>query len=174
VAASSAAADEPFDEPQMTVDVHDESGADVDTDRLAALSRFVLDRLRVHPLAELSVVAVDAATMAAHHVQWMDEEGPTDVMAFPMDELRPGDDEEEPEPGLLGDVVLCPQVAEEQARVAGHTTGHELDLLCAHGILHLLGFDHAEDEEKAEMFPLQAELLRAWWAARGLAAGVTP
>jgi probable rRNA maturation factor len=158
----------------MSVDVHDESGADVDVDRLAVLSRFVLDRLRVHPLAELSVVAVDPDTMAAHHLQWMDEAGPTDVMAFPMDELRPGDDEDEPEPGLLGDVVLCPQVAEEQARVAGHTTGHELDLLCAHGILHLLGFDHAEDEEKAEMFGLQAELLRAWWAARGLAAGVTP
>jgi probable rRNA maturation factor len=158
----------------MTVDVHDESGADVDTDRLAALSRFVLDRLRVHPLAELSVVAVDASTMAAHHVQWMDEEGPTDVMAFPMDELRPGGDDEDPEPGLLGDVVLCPQVAEEQARAAGHPTGHELDLLCTHGILHLLGFDHAEDDEKSEMFGLQAELLRAWWAARGLTAGVTP
>jgi probable rRNA maturation factor len=161
----------------MSIDVHDESGSGVDVDRLAALSRFVLDRLSVHPLAELSVVAVDAATMAAHHVQWMDEEGPTDVMAFPMDELRPGhpgDHDDDPEPSLLGDVVLCPEVAATQAATAGHPVEHELDLLCTHGILHLLGFDHAEDEERAEMFGLQGDLLRDWWAARGLAAGVTP
>ena len=161
----------------MSIDVHDESGTAVgmvDVDRLAALSRFVLDRLRVHPLAELSVVAVDTATMAAHHQQWMDEEGPTDVMAFPMDELRPGDDDEDPEPGLLGDVVLCPAVAEQQATAAGHSVGHELDLLCTHGILHLLGFDHAEEDERAEMFGLQADLLRDWWASRGMTAGVLP
>ncbi len=158
----------------MSVDVNDESGAEVDVDRLAALSRYVLDRLRIHPLAELSVVAVDPTTMAGHHQQWMDEEGPTDVMAFPMDELRPGHDEEEPDPGLLGDVVLCPQVAAEQAAAAGHPVGHELDLLCTHGILHLVGFDHAEDEDKKEMFGLQTELLTAWWQSRDLAAGVTP
>lgn len=158
----------------MSIDVNDESGADVDVERLSALSRFVLDRLRVHPLAELSVVAVDAETMAGHHKQWMDEEGPTDVMSFPMDELRPGTDDEEPEPGLLGDVVLCPQVAATQAATAGHSTGHELDLLCTHGILHLLGYDHAEVEEQREMFALQADLLREWWANRGLEAGVTP
>jgi probable rRNA maturation factor len=158
----------------VSIDVNDESGADVDVERLSALSRFVLDRLRVHPLAELSVVAVDAETMAGHHKQWMDEEGPTDVMSFPMDELRPGTADEEPEPGLLGDVVLCPQVAATQAATAGHSTGHELDLLCTHGILHLLGYDHAEVEEQREMFALQADLLREWWANRGLEAGVTP
>ncbi len=173
----------PYEQPKgddghlMSVDVHDESGADVDVDRLAELSRFVLDRLRVHPLAELSVVAVDPDTMAAHHMQWMDEEGPTDVMAFPMDELRPGHPgggQDDPEPALLGDVVLCPEVAATQASAAGHSVGHELDLLCTHGILHLLGFDHDEDEERTEMFGLQTELLRAWWSARGLEAGVTP
>jgi probable rRNA maturation factor len=158
----------------VSVDVNDESGDDIDVERLSRLSRFVLDRLRLHPLAELSVVAVDAETMAGHHLQWMDEEGPTDVMAFPMDELRPGSDDEEPEPGLLGDVVLCPAVAARQAAAAGHSTAHELDLLCTHGILHLLGYDHGEPEEKREMFGLQAELLRDWWAAQGLEAGVTP
>ena len=157
----------------MSIDVHDESGADVDVDRLAELSRFVLDRLRVHPLAELSVLAVDPDTMAAHHVQWMDEEGPTDVMAFPMDELRPGS-ADDPEPGLIGDVLLCPDVAAAQARTAGHSTGHELDLLCAHGILHLLGYDHDEAEDKRAMFTLQSELLHAWWSERGLGQGVTP
>jgi probable rRNA maturation factor len=150
----------------MTVDIHDESGADVDTDRLAALSRFVLDRLRVHPLAELSVVAVDETTMAAHHVQWMDEEGPTDVMAFPMDELRPGRDGEDPPAGLLGDVVLCPQVADRQAKEAGHSREDELHLLAVHGLLHLLGYDHADPEEHREMFALQARLLGEWQPLR--------
>jgi probable rRNA maturation factor len=158
----------------MSVEVNDESGATIDVDRLSALSRFLLDRLRVHPLAELSVVLVDAETMAGHHRQWMDEDGPTDVMAFPMDEMRPGSDDEEPEPGLLGDVVLCPEVAKRQAAQAGHSTGHELDLLCTHGVLHLLGYDHAEPDEQREMFELQARLLREWWSARQLTPGVTP
>ncbi|MCY7373764.1 MAG: rRNA maturation RNase YbeY [Spirochaetaceae bacterium] len=158
----------------MSVEVNDESGTDIDVQRLATLSRFVLERLRVHPLAELSVIAVDAETMAGHHLQWMDEEGPTDVLSFPMDELRPGSDDEEPEPGLLGDVVLCPEVAAAQASAAGHPTGHELDLLCTHGILHLLGYDHSEPEEQQAMFGLQTEILREWWAARGLEPGVTP
>ena len=158
----------------LGVDVNDESGAGIDVLRLSALCRFVLDRLRVHPQAELSVLAVDADTMAAHHQQWMDEDGPTDVMSFPMDELRPGAEDEDPEPGLLGDVLLCPEVAARQAAAAGHSRDHELDLLCTHGILHLLGYDHAEPEEQREMFELQARLLGDWWSARGLPAGVTP
>lgn len=157
----------------MSIDVNDESGDGLDTERVAALARFVLDRLRIHPLAELSVLAVDPDTMAAHHQQWMDEEGPTDVMAFPMDELRPGDDDD-PEPGLLGDVLLCPEVAARQARDAGHSAAHEIDVLTTHGILHLLGYDHAEPEEKDEMFSLQAQLLTDWWAARSLPEGKTP
>ena len=151
----------------MTIDVNDESGEDVDAPRLAALSRFVLDRLKVHPLAELSVLAVDTATMATLHEQWMDEPGPTDVLSFPMDELRPGTDDREPEPGLLGDVVLCPVVARAQAAAAGHSTEEELDLLCTHGILHLLGYDHAEPDEERGMFELQRTLLLTFLAGRG-------
>ncbi|MFZ5850268.1 MAG: rRNA maturation RNase YbeY [Actinomycetota bacterium] len=151
----------------MSVEVNNESGFAVDEGRLAALGRHVLDALRVHPLAELSVVLVDEGTMAHLHEQWMDEPGPTDVLAFPMDELRPGgEDDEETEPGLLGDVVLCPQVARAQAREAGHSVQDELDLLCTHGILHLLGYDHGDPEEHAQMFGLQAELLAAWQLAR--------
>ncbi len=150
----------------MSIEVNDESGEGVDGERITALARFVLDRLRVHPQAELSVLAVDVPAMSALHVQWMDEEGPTDVLSFPMDELRPGKDDEEPEPGLLGDVVLCPAVAAEQAKAAGHSTEEELDLLTAHGILHLLGYDHAEPDEEREMFGLQAELLGRWAESR--------
>ncbi len=92
----------------------------------------------------------------------MDKEGPTDVLAFPMDELRPGLVDEEPEEGVLGDLVLCPSVAERQGEEAGHRREAEIELLTVHGILHLLGYDHAEPEEHAEMFGLQAELLDQW------------
>ena len=85
----------------------------------------------------------------------MEKEGPTDVLAFPMDELRPGLVNEEPEEGVLGDLVLCPAVAERQGATAGHGTDAEIELLTVHGILHLLGYDHAEPEEHAEMFGLQ-------------------
>ncbi len=150
----------------MSIEVNDESGESVDGERIAALARFVLDRLRVHPQAELSVLAVDVAAMSALHLQWMDAGGPTDVLSFPMDELRPGKDDEDPEPGLLGDVVLCPAVAAQQAKAAGHSTEEELDLLTAHGILHLLGYDHAEPDEEREMFGLQTDLLSRWAESR--------
>jgi probable rRNA maturation factor len=155
----------------VSIEVNDESGEGVDGERIAALARFVLDRLKVHPQAELSVLAVDVATMSSLHQQWMDEDGPTDVLSFPMDELRPGTDDEEPEPGLLGDVVLCPFVAAEQAVAAGHPTAQELDLLTTHGILHLLGYDHAEPDEEREMFELQTRLLQGWAQTRHRSAG---
>ncbi|MDQ1586516.1 MAG: putative rRNA maturation factor [Actinomycetota bacterium] len=146
----------------MTIEVNNESGAEVDEPALSRLARHVLDQLRVHPLAELSILLVDAEAMAALHVQWMDEAGPTDVLSFPMDELRPGSEDHEPEQGLLGDVVICPQVAQQQAVAAGHSTDDELNLLCTHGILHLLGYDHAEPEEQQAMFALQRDLLDGW------------
>lgn len=146
----------------MTIEVLNESGQEIDVRALAELSRFVMDRLRVHPQAELCIKAVDEATMAQLNEQWMDKEGPTDVLAFPMDELRPGLVNEEPEEGVLGDLVLCPAVAERQAATAGHGTDDEIELLTVHGILHLLGHDHAEPEEHRVMFGLQAELLSAW------------
>lgn len=148
----------------MSIDIANESGAEVDEQSLVALARYVLDETGIHPLAELSVLLVDETSMEQLHVQWMDEAGPTDVLAFPMDELRPAraDDEDEPEPGLLGDVVLCPSVAARQAREAGHSRAHELHVLVTHGILHLLGYDHGTPEEEREMFALQARLVASW------------
>ena len=148
----------------MSIEVANESGVPVDEPALTSLARFVLERMRIHPLAELSILLVDADAMEQLHLQWMDEPGPTDVLAFPMDDLRPGrgDEDAEPEPSLLGDVVLCPQVAKRQARDAGHATEDEVHLLCTHGILHLLGFDHDEPEAEQRMFGLQRELLAAW------------
>jgi probable rRNA maturation factor len=162
----------------VSVEIANESGISVDEADLAALARHVLDGMRIHPLAELSVLLVDLATMADLHQRWMGEQGPTDVLAFPMDELRPpapGTSREEPGgggdhgpvPGLLGDVVLCPEVASEQAVRAAHPLRDELELLCTHGILHLLGYDHADPEERATMFSLQDELLGSWRVERG-------
>jgi probable rRNA maturation factor len=157
----------------MAIYIANESGEDVDEGALVTLCRFVLERMGIHPLAELSVLLVDVEAMEQLHVRWMDEPGPTDVLSFPMDELRPGrgDTEDEPDPGLLGDVVLCPRVAATQASAAGHSTEDELHLLCTHGILHLLGYDHAEPDEKREMFDLQRELLGAWREARATRQG---
>ncbi len=148
----------------MTIEILNESGRELDVDQLASLSRFVMDRMRVHPLAELCIKAVDEATIAQLNEQWMGKEGPTDVLAFPMDELRPGLVNEEPEDGVLGDLVLCPDIAAKQGQTAGHGAQAEIELLTVHGILHLLGYDHAEPEEHKEMFGLQDELLAAWRA----------
>jgi probable rRNA maturation factor len=155
----------------VSIEVNNESGVEVDETEIVGLARHVLTRMHVHPQAELSVVLVDEPAMEQLHVQWMDEPGPTDVLSFPMDELRPGTDGEDSPAGLLGDVVLCPQVAVRQAVAAGHGTQDELLLLTTHGILHLLGYDHAEPDEEREMFGLQRRLLLEFLAARPGAPG---
>jgi probable rRNA maturation factor len=146
----------------VSIEVLNESGDSLDVAGLSRLSRFVLDRMRVHPLAELCLKLVDESTIAELNEKWMEKTGPTDVLAFPMDELRPGLVNEEPEEGVLGDLVLCVAVAERQAAEAGHRTQDEVELLTVHGILHLLGYDHAEPDEHKEMFDLQARLLEEW------------
>src|SRR3954465_3805558 len=156
----------------MTIEVQNESGVEIDELRTQRLARFVMDRMRVHPLAELCVTAVDEDTIAELNQRWMEKDGPTDVLAFPMDELRPGLVNEEPEEGVLGDLVLCPAVAARQAGDAGHATQDEVDLLTVHGILHLLGYDHAEPDEHKEMFGLQDRLLSEWRDARTPSPGV--
>ena len=149
----------------MAIEINNESAAPVDEAAIQRLATFVLDQLHVHADAELAIVFVDEGAMEQLHVQWMDEPGPTDVLSFPMDELRPGTEDSPTPPGLLGDIVLCPQVAEVQAVGAGHSTLDELQLLTAHGVLHLLGFDHAEPDEEKEMIGLQRDILTGFAAA---------
>lgn len=151
----------------MSIDVLNETDVVADELELVALARYVLDEMKVHPGADLCITLVDEAAMETLHVQWMDLPGPTDVMSFPMDELRPGQDDTEPDEGVLGDIVLCPTVAAKQAREAGHATAEELLLLTTHGILHLLGYDHADPDEQREMFELQRQLLLTFLATRG-------
>lgn len=162
----------------MSIELANESGVVVDEVMLVRVARHVLDTLGVSPLAELSLLLVDVDAMEKLHVRWMGEPGPTDVLAFPMDELdlrgsrgvghgtHGHDDGDDVGPAVLGDVVLCPVVAERQAAAAGHSTEDELQLLCTHGVLHLLGYDHGDAEEHAEMFGLQGTLLASWQEAR--------
>src|SRR5690349_6164961 len=151
----------------MSIEIANESGVEVDTDAILAVARHALDEMGVNPLAELSILLVDAEYMTELNHRWMDADGPTDVLAFPMDEGSvdhgPGE-AGSGEPALLGDIVLCPEIAAKQADTAGHATRDELALLTVHGTLHLLGYDHAEADEEREMFGLQTRLLESWRA----------
>ncbi|MFM5903506.1 MAG: rRNA maturation RNase YbeY [Microbacteriaceae bacterium] len=143
----------------MTVEINNESGVDVDEARVLSLAVFALKFMHIHPDAELAIQFADEAVMEKLHIEFMEEPGPTDVLSFPMDELRPGTPDRLTPAGMLGDIVVCPTVAAKQALEAGHEAIDEILFLTTHGILHLLGFDHAEPEEKAEMFGLQKQIL---------------
>ncbi|RAX45794.1 rRNA maturation RNase YbeY [Arthrobacter sp. AQ5-06] len=143
----------------MSIEVNNESGIRVDEAELVALSRYVFEQLYIHPQAELSILLVDEPAMEKLHIELMDEPGSTDVLSVPMDELTPGTPDRPTPQGMLGDIAVCPQVAQVQAVDAGHSLQDEMLLLTTHGILHLLGYDHAEPEEKEEMFGLQRQLL---------------
>lgn len=149
----------------MSIELSNESAIDVDTIRVQKLATFVRDELKLHPMVDVGIIFVDEAPMEDLHIKWMDEPGPTDVLSFPMDELRPGSEEVPSPEGVLGDIVVCPQVAARQAKVAGHDPINEILLLVTHGMLHLVGFDHATPSEEQEMFSLQRSLLEKFYEA---------
>jgi probable rRNA maturation factor len=162
----------------MSVYVANESGVEVDEVGLAALARHVLSSMGISPLAELSLMLVTEDAMERLHVQYMGEEGATDVLAFAQDDLTTGaplsGSDEVPE-ALLGDVVICPDFAARQAETQGHSLETELSVLCAHGVLHLLGYDHAEPDEEREMFAVQGRILESWRpSARSSGTATTP
>lgn len=149
----------------MSIEVVNESGVTIDESLVASVARYTLDAMKVNPVAELAITAVALDAMTELHERWMDEPGPTDVMAFPMDSIaEEGRRPDAPDlgPALLGDVVLCPAFAKDQARKAGHQLADELHLLTVHGVLHLLGYDHLEPADEREMFALQDRLLAGW------------
>lgn len=151
----------------MSIEVLNESGYDgVNEEMLIDVASFALSAMDVHPDTEVTITLVDTNTMSDLHVRWMDLPGPTDVMSFPMDELTPGSgrpDAADLGPAMLGDIILCPEFDDKQARAAGHSLGHELALLTVHGTLHLLGYDHATPQDEREMFALQNEVLADWY-----------
>ena len=149
----------------MSVEVTNETIWDIDAKAFSDLGLWVMDQMRVSTQSDLTILFVDPDPIAELHERWMSREGPTDVMSFPMDELRPGDGKTTME-GVLGDLVICPWVAAQQAAAAGHSTMQEMMLLTIHGILHLLGYDHVTPEQERQMFGLQRQLLLTFLAVR--------
>ena len=138
------------------IEVENRSGQLAPESEVLKLLQNSLKELGLHPDCELTLAFINDSEMEDLHKKWMDLPGTTDVMSFPMDELKPND----PEPGILGDIVISPVVARAQAERAGHSFEHEVKILAAHGLLHLLGYDHQELEDERVMFALQEELVR--------------
>lgn len=158
----------------------EQAGLAVEVNQWVDLAREVLISEGVDGEAELSLLFVDEETIAGLNLQFMEKTGPTDVLAFPIDEVGPtgrwpdagstgperNDEEPDDLPLLLGDVVLCPAVAARQATEHGHSLDDEIALLVVHGVLHVLGHDHAEPEEAARMKARERELLERFYHPR--------
>lgn len=151
----------------MSIEITNECEFEIDESSILRLLQFACKRLYLHPEVELAVMFVDEEYMTTLHVQWMDEPGPTDVLSFPMDELRPGTEAELSGPGMLGDIVICPSYASIGAKEREVELAVEIELLAVHGLLHLLGYDHATSEDETEMFGLQNEILQDFHSVAG-------
>ena len=141
----------------MTVEVTNRSGVSAPESEVESLLTFGIDYMDLHPECELSVTFVDDQEMEELHIKWMDEPGTTDVLSFPMDMPEGKDDAV-----TLGDIVIDPIVAAHQAASAGHSTEHEIFILASHGLLHILGYDHADKDEEKVMFELQERIVKKW------------
>ena len=128
-----------------------------DENEIQGVAKFALEKMGIHPDSDLSITLVNEDEMEKLHIQWMDLPGATDVLSFPMDELKPFSAAQGP--GVIGDIVLCPSFAAKQAK---GKVSDEISLLAIHGVLHLLGFDHAEQADEKEMFTLQENILKEW------------
>ena len=138
------------------IEVENRSGQLAPEENVRKLMEFAIKDLGLNSECELSLAFIDDAEMEELHIKWMELPGSTDVMSFPMDELRPHD----PEPGILGDIVISPLFARAQADKAGHAFEHEVYILATHGLLHLLGYDHQELDEEKIMFALQEDIVK--------------
>lgn len=156
--------DHPPSSTAAAVTITNDSAVTCNEQTLVDLVHFLLPRIGLHPDCEVGITLVDADRMADLHIEWMDEPGPTDVLSFPMDELRSAAEGEDPIAGVLGDIVLCPEFVAVQAAERGRTLDAELEFLVTHGMLHLIGHDHATPEDYDVMFALQDELLGEWSA----------
>jgi probable rRNA maturation factor len=144
----------------MGIEIANNSGMACNEDEIVDVAAFALEKMGIHPESDLGITLVDEDEITKLHIQWMDLPGPTDVLSFPMDELKPFSASDGP--GIIGDIVICPQFAAKQA--INHSTADEISLLTVHGVLHLLGFDHAREEEQKIMFGLQDKTLAEWKA----------
>ncbi|MBU3735052.1 MAG: rRNA maturation RNase YbeY [Candidatus Planktophila sp.] len=141
----------------MTIEVTNTSGQLVPTAEMVSLMTHAMNALELNPECDLNISFVEDEYMTELHVKWMDEPGTTDVLSFPMDmPEQPG------EVVTLGDIVISPVVAAAQALNQGHSTEHEIYILATHGLLHIIGYDHAEKSDEKEMFELQEKIVSDW------------
>ena len=141
----------------MTIEVINTSGQLVPATEINSLLTFALLELELNPECEVNVSLVDDDYMTELHIKWMDEPGTTDVLSFPMDMPEtPG------EAVTLGDIVISPVVAADKAKAQGHSIEHEIYILAVHGLLHIIGYDHADKSEEKIMFDLQEKIVRDW------------
>ena len=141
----------------MTIEVTNTSGQLVPTAEMTSLMTHAMKALDLNPECDLNIAFVDDEYMTELHIKWMDEPGTTDVLSFPMD--MP---EEPGEAVTLGDIVISPVVAAAQALTQGHSTEHEIYILATHGLLHIIGYDHADKNEEKVMFDLQEKIVTDW------------
>ena len=141
----------------MTIEVTNTSGQLVPTAEMTSLMTHAMKALDLNPECDLNIAFVEDDYMTELHVKWMDEPGTTDVLSFPMD--MP---EEPGEAVTLGDIVISPVVAAAQALTQGHSTEHEIYILATHGLLHIIGYDHADKNEEKVMFDLQEKIVTDW------------
>jgi probable rRNA maturation factor len=141
----------------MTIEVTNTSGQLVPTAEMTSLMTHAMKALDLNPECDLNIAFVEDDYMTELHVKWMDEPGTTDVLSFPMD--MP---EEPGEAVTLGDIVISPVVAAAQALNRGHSTEHEIYILATHGLLHIIGYDHADNADEKVMFDLQEKIVTDW------------
>ena len=141
----------------MTVELVNRSGALVPEKEMHSLLNFGIEYMELNPECEISLTFVDVTEMEELHIKWMDEPGPTDVLSFPMDMPK-----SKGEVVTLGDIVIAPAVAAKQAQDAGHSVEAEIYILATHGLLHILGYDHADPDEEKVMFALQEKIVKEW------------
>jgi len=141
----------------MTIEVTNTSGQLVPTAEMTSLMTHAMKALDLNPECDLNIAFVEDDYMTELHIKWMDEPGTTDVLSFPMD--MP---EEPGEAVTLGDIVISPVVAAAQALTQGHSTEHEIYILATHGLLHIIGYDHADKSEEKIMFDLQEKIVTEW------------
>jgi len=141
----------------MTIEVTNTSGQLVPTAEMTSLMTHAMKALELNPDCDLNIAFVEDDYMTELHIKWMDEPGTTDVLSFPMD--MP---EEPGEAVTLGDIVISPVVAAAQAITQGHSTEHEIYILATHGLLHIIGYDHADKADEKIMFELQEKIVSEW------------
>jgi probable rRNA maturation factor len=141
----------------MTIEITNRSGQLVPSDKCLSLLTYAYGKLELHPDCDLNLTFIDDKEMEELHIKWMDLPGSTDVLSFPMDMPESGDD-----PVTLGDIVISPRFAEDQATKAGHSINHEIFILATHGLLHILGYDHEDIEDESVMFGLQETIVSEW------------